>query len=290
MANIRPGYQEIQDAVAFISSRTTLQPHLAIILGTGMGSLAQQMAETTTISYSDIPHFPTSTVESHAGVLHIGNFHGIPTVMMQGRFHYYEGYSMQEIGFSVRVLNALGASKLLVMNAVGSINKLIPAGSLVLVRDHINLMGDNPLIGPNDERIGPRFPDMSEPYNKHLTDLALQAAIETQIPHVHQGVLVAVTGPCFETAAEYRMFQRMGADIVGMSTIPEVITAAHAGMKTLCISTVTDECLPDALEPVSLDKVLKTVAEAEPRLAALVVGFANKLKSSGTLDTEPAAH
>jgi purine-nucleoside phosphorylase len=196
--------------------------------------------------------------------------------MMQGRFHFYEGYSMQQIALPVRVMRALGAKTLLVMNAVGSVSALIPAGSLVLVQDHINLMGDNPLIGPNDDSIGTRFPDMSEPYNRGLIDLAEKTALELQIPEVHRGVLIAVTGPSFETAAEYRMFQRMGADIVTMSTIPEVITAVHAGLKVLCISVVTDECLPDALEPVSLERILKTVEETEPHLVKLVRGFVER--------------
>lgn len=280
MLNSMPGYQEIQEAVNFIRTKSDLTPALAIILGTGMGSLANELQNHISIDYTDIPHFPVSTVESHAGILHLGDFCGVKAVMMQGRFHYYEGHSMQQIAFSVRVMNSLGASTLLVMNAVGSVNKLIPAGSLVLVRDHINLMGDNPLIGPNDERIGPRFPDMSEPYNRKLIALAQQAALENRIANVHQGVLVAVTGPCFETAAEYRMFQRMGADIVGMSTIPEVITAAHAGMQTLCISAVTDECLPDALEPVSIEKVLATMSSAEARLATLVKSFVSLLSAT----------
>jgi purine-nucleoside phosphorylase len=216
-------------------------------------------------------------VESHKGRLLLGDFHGIPAVMMQGRFHYYEGYSMQQIALPVRAMRLLGAKKFLVMNAVGSVNPLIPAGSLVLVQDHINLMGDNPLIGPNADELGPRFPDMSQPYSRRLIALAESIALQERIPQVHRGVLVAVTGPCFETAAEYRMFQRIGADIVGMSTIPEVITAAHCGLETLCISVVTDECLPDALEPVSLAKVLKTVEQTEPHLEQLVRSFVKSL-------------
>ncbi len=276
MTNPRPARREIEEAVQFIKSKSSKSPRLAVILGTGMGSLATDMHEADIIGYESIPHFPVSTVESHAGRLHLGDFHGTPTVMMQGRFHFYEGYTMQQIAFPVRVMRALGAETLLVMNAVGSVNPLIPAASLVLVQDHINLMGDNPLIGPNDEAIGTRFPDMSEPYNRELIKVAEDAALELQIPGVHRGILVSVTGPSFETAAEYRMFQRIGADIVSMSTIPEVIAAVHANMKVLCISTVTDECLPDALEPVSLDRILKTVEIAEPKLTSLVRGFVER--------------
>ena len=278
-------YTQIQETAEFIRARSETKPDLAVILGTGMGSLAHDMAEASVIDYETIPHFPVSTVESHAGRLHVGSFHGVQTVMMQGRFHYYEGYSMQQVAFPVRVMHELGAKTLLVMNAVGSVNSLIPAGSLVLVQDHINLMGDNPLIGPNDDRLGPRFPDMSEPYSRELILQAESVALHEQIESVHRGVLVAVTGPCFETAAEYRMFQRMGADIVGMSTIPEVISASHLGMRVLCISTVTDECLPDALEPVSLDKILATVSKAEPKLNALVRGFVKQFRPSSKAES-----
>ncbi len=277
MTNVKPGMSEVSAAVDFIRGKTQLTPELGIILGTGMGNLAKEVSDATVIDYAEIPNFPVSTVESHKGRLLLGDFHGASCMMMQGRFHYYEGYSMQQIALPIRVMRLLGVKKLLVMNAVGSVNPLIRAGSLVLVYDHINLMGDNPLIGPNLDELGPRFPDMSEPYNRRMIAMAEEVAIREQIPQVHRGVLVAVTGPCFKTATEYRMFQRMGADIVGMSTIPEVITAAHAGLETMCISVVTDECLPDALEPVSLEKVLRTVEEAEPRLESLVRSFVREL-------------
>jgi len=277
MTNPKPGRIEVQHAVEFIQSKTQLKPRLGVILGTGMGSLAADMQDAVAIEYGDIPNFPVSTVESHAGRLLMGDFHGSSTVMMQGRFHFYEGYTMQQIALPIRVMKALGVEILLVMNAVGSVNHLIPSGSLVLVQDHINLMGDNPLIGPNDEEFGPRFPDMSQPYSRRLIGLAEQVALKNQIPQVHRGVLVAVTGPSFETAAEYRMFQRMGADIVTMSTIPEVITAVHSGLEVLCISTVTDECLPDALKPVALEHILETVRVTEPHLANLVRNFVAEL-------------
>lgn len=269
--------EQIREAVEFIRTKTSLVPEIGIILGTGMGAMAQEVQSDVVIDYREIPHFPVSTVESHAGKLHLGSFVGKNVFMMQGRFHYYEGYTMQQITFPVRVMRALGCHTLIVMNAVGSMNPLIPPGSLVLVQDHINLMGDNPLIGPNDDELGPRFPDMSEPYTRQLIALAETVALELQIPNVHRGIMVAVTGPNLETAAEYRMFQRIGADIVTMSTVPEVIVAVHSGMKVLAISTVTDACLPDALEPATLEKILKVAAEAEPRLTRLVKGILEKL-------------
>jgi purine-nucleoside phosphorylase len=184
---------------------------------------------------------------------------------------------MKQVTFPIRVMRALGIDTLIVMNAVGSMNALIPSGSLVLVQDHINLMGDNPLIGPNDDELGPRFPDMSEPYNRELIKLAEQVVLEKKIPEVHRGIMVSVTGPNLETAAEYRMFQRMGADIVTMSTVPEVIVAVHGGMRVLGISTVTDSCLPDALKPASLEEIIKVAGSAEPRLSELVRGIVAKL-------------
>ncbi len=263
---------EIREAVEFIRTRTRVVPEIGIILGTGMGALAREVQGDAVIEYGDIPHFPVSTVESHAGKLHLGHLCGKPVFMMQGRFHYYEGYTMRQVTFPVRVMRELGAKTLVVMNAVGSMNPLMPPGSLVLAQDHINLMGDNPLIGPNDDGLGPRFPDMSEPYSRELIALAERVALENKIPGVHRGVMVAVTGPNLETAAEYRMFQRIGADIVTMSTVPEVIVAVHGGMRVLGISTVTDACLPDALHAASLEAILKVAGEAEPRLSALVRG------------------
>jgi purine-nucleoside phosphorylase len=268
---------EIKAAADYLRTRTKLEPEVGIILGTGMGAMAHEVESDVVIEYSDIPHFPVSTVESHAGKLHLGTLMGKRVFMMQGRFHFYEGYSMQQVTFPVRVMRALGAKTLIVMNAVGSMNGLIPPGSLVLVRDHINLMGDNPLIGPNDDDLGPRFPDMSEPYSRELIALAEQVALDRRIPNVHRGVMVSVTGPNLETAAEYRMFQRIGADIVTMSTVPEVIVAVHSSMRVLGISTVTDSCLPDALHAASLEDILKVAGEAEPRLTALVKGILEKL-------------
>lgn len=269
--------EQIRTAVDAIRARANISPEVGIILGTGMGRMASEVENATIIDYGEIPHFPVSTVESHAGRLHLGRFGGKNVFMMQGRFHYYEGYSMHRITFPIRVMKALGCKTLIVMNAVGSMNALIPPGSLVLIQDHINLMGDNPLIGPNDEELGPRFPDMSEPYTRELIALAEKVALEDRISGVHRGVMVAVTGPNLETAAEYRMFQRIGADIVTMSTVPEVIVAVHGSMRVLGISTVTDACLPDALHAASLEQILKVADEAQPRLSALVKGVVQRM-------------
>lgn len=267
----------IEEAAAFVRTRTSIQPEIGIILGTGMGAMATDVRDATEIDYGEIPYFPTSTVESHAGMLHMGTFAGKRVFMMQGRFHYYEGYTMQQVTFPIRVMKAMGCHTLVVMNAVGSMNPFILPGALVLIQDHINLMGDNPLIGKNEDSLGPRFPDMSEPYSRKLIELAEQVALERKISNVHRGVAVAVTGPNLETAAEYRMFQRLGADIVTMSTIPEVIVAVHAGLKVLGISTVTDACLPDALHPANIDDIIAVANAAEPRLRALVQGVVERM-------------
>jgi purine-nucleoside phosphorylase len=269
---------QIAEAVDFIRTRTDLQPQIGIILGTGMGALANAVTKSVVISYEEIPHFPVSTVESHAGNLHLGVLEGVPVMMMQGRFHYYEGYTMKQITFPERVMRALGCTMMIVMNATGSMNPLIPRGSIVLVADHINMLGDNPLIGPNDDELGVRFPDMSEPYSRELIDLAEEVALDAGI-RVHKGVMIAVTGPCLETAAEYRFFRRIGADIVTMSTVPEVIVANHAGMKVLGISVVTDECLPDALKPADISEIIATASAAEPRLTTLVSGVLKRLRA-----------
>jgi len=270
--------KQISEAAELIRSKTDLNPRVGIILGTGMGDLANAVTQSVAIPYGEIPHFPLSTVESHAGNLHLGMLEGVPVMMMQGRFHYYEGYSMKQITFPVRVMKALGCTMMIVMNATGSMNPLIPRGSIVLVADHINLMGDNPLIGPNDDELGPRFPDMSEPYSRELIALAEEVALDEGI-RVHKGVMVAVTGPCLETAAEYRFFRRIGADIVTMSTVPEVIVANHAGLKVLGISVVTDECPADALKPADINEIIATAAAAEPRLSALVKGVLRRLSA-----------
>jgi purine-nucleoside phosphorylase len=255
-------------AVAAIRTRTAFVPEVAVILGTGLGGLAGDIEVETAIAYDEIPGFPLSTVESHTGRLLFGRLGGRNVAAMQGRFHRYEGYSLQEVTFPVRVLRLLGAETLLVSNASGGMNPLWDPGDLVLLDDHINLLGENPLIGPNLDELGPRFPDMSEPYDRGLQRLAEDIALELGIP-LRRGVYVAVAGPNLETRAEYRMLRGLGADVVGMSTVPEVIVARHAGMRVLGVSIITDRCLPDALEPVDIQTIIRTANEAEPKLTAL---------------------
>ncbi len=264
------------DAVAFLQQKAAFTPDYVIILGTGLGRLASQIDVKASISYSDIPHFPTSTVESHAGRLLFGMLGGKKVVAMQGRFHFYEGYSMQQIVFPLRVLKALGAHTLLVSNAAGGMNPLYKRGDVMLIVDHINLIGSNPLIGANDNDLGPRFPDMSEPYSKTLVALAETAALEQGIK-LHQGVYVAVSGPNLETKAEYRFLRALGADVVGMSTVPEVITAVHMGMQVMGISVITDECFPDALKPVSMKEIVEAADTAEPKMTRIITRVLEKL-------------
>lgn len=228
------------------------------------------------IEYGDIPGFPLSTVESHAGRLLCGTLAGKTVIAMQGRFHRYEGYSLQQVTFPVRVLRALGAPTLVVSNACGGMHPLWEAGDLMLIADHINLLGDNPLLGRNDDRLGPRFPDMSQPYDPALRELA-RAEARRQGIMLREGVYVAVTGPNLETRAEYRMLRAMGADVVGMSTVPEVIVAVHGGMRVLGVSIITDMCLPDALEPASLDKIIGVASRAEPHLTSLITGVLERM-------------
>jgi purine-nucleoside phosphorylase len=262
-------FDEVQAAAAAIRKRTTLKPEAAIILGTGLGGLATEMKIEMEIPYGEIPGFPLSTVETHAGRLLLGTLGGRKVVAMQGRFHRYEGYSLRQVTFPVRVLHALGAPLLIVSNACGGMNPLWAPGDLMLISDHINFLGDNPRIGPNDDRLGPRFPDMSAPYDAALRALARAVALKEGIV-LREGVYVAVTGPCLETRAEYRMLRGMGADVVGMSTVPEVIVAVHEGMRALGISIITDQCLPDALEPADITRIIAVAGRAEPALTRLV--------------------
>ncbi|MCX6139707.1 MAG: purine-nucleoside phosphorylase [Candidatus Kapabacteria bacterium] len=262
-------YESILEAVTAIRTTSASEPRIGVILGTGLGGLVSQVEISATIDYDDIPHFPISTVESHHGRLVFGTLNGIEIVVMQGRFHAYEGYSLQQITFPVRVLHRLGVQTLIVSNACGGMNPLYRRGDIMLIDDHINLLGDNPLIGPNDERLGPRFPDMSEPYSRRLLALAEQAALERSTK-VHRGVYVAVTGPNLETRAEYRFLRTIGADVVGMSTIPENIVARHMGMEVLGLSIVTDECFPDSLEAVKLEHVLAAATKAEPIMTSII--------------------
>ena len=267
---------EIDTAVREVRQVSDLEPQVAVILGTGLGGLAQEMDVAAELSYEAIPGFPVSTVESHAGRLLFGTLGGQQIVAMQGRFHRYEGYSMQQITFPVRVLRALGANTLIVSNACGGMHPLWTPGDLVLLADHINLLGDNPLIGRNDDSLGPRFPDMSQPYDAELRQIARDVARERMIT-LREGVYVAVPGPNLETPAEYRFLRTIGADVVGMSTVPEVIVAIHGGMRVLGLSIITDQCLPDALEPADVATIIATATAAEPALTQLVRGVLERM-------------
>ena len=267
---------QLDAAVAAIKARSDFQPEVAIILGTGLGALAREIRVQTAIPYAEITHFPLSTVESHTGQLLLGTLGGKRVVAMQGRFHRYEGYSLADIVLPVRAMFLLGARTLVVSNACGGMNPMWAAGDIMLIDDHINLLGDNPLIGPNLDDLGPRFPDMSEAYDRELQDLAQATALDLKLP-LRRGVYVAVTGPNLETRAEYRMLRTMGADVVGMSTVPEVIAARHLGMRVLGLSIITDECLPDALEEANIEKIIATANGAEPQLTRLVVGILERM-------------
>jgi purine-nucleoside phosphorylase len=249
---------------------------VAVILGTGLGALGEAIELESAVDYADIPGFPLSTVESHSGRLLLGTLGGRRVAAMQGRFHRYEGYSLQQVTFPVRVLQALGAKTLVVSNACGGMRADWRAGDIMLIADHINLLGDSPLIGANDDLLGPRFPDMSAPYDEGLRLVARAVAAQRGIT-LREGVYVAVAGPNLETRAEYRMLRTMGADVVGMSTVPEVIVARHAGMRVLGFSMITDMCLPDSLEPATLDKILAVARGAEPNLTALVRGVMERI-------------
>lgn len=264
------------EALNFIQSKTDMRPEYLLILGTGLGQLADEMDIETEISYDQIPHFPVSTVESHAGKLLFGHLGGKEVVAMQGRFHYYEGYTMQQIAFPVRVLKANGAMTLIVSNACGGMNPNYRRGDIMLICDHINLLGDNPLIGPNDDELGPRFPDMSEPYTERLIDIAQTVSLDEAI-HMHQGVYVSISGPMLETKSEYRYLRLIGADVVGMSTVPEVISAVHMGMEVLGLSAITDECFPDSLKPVVMEDILEAAAMAEPKMTKIIIRVLEKL-------------
>jgi len=269
-------FDRIQESADFLRGRRFARPRAGLILGTGLGRLGEALELEAEAPYEEIPHFGRSTVEGHAGRLLSGRLGGLPVVAMQGRLHMYEGYSLHEVTFPVRVLRALGAEILVLSNAAGGLDPLFQAGDLMLVDDHISLMGDNPLRGPNDDRLGPRFPDMSEPYDRRLIGLAEEAALEERIP-LRRGVLAALSGPTLETRAEYRFLRFAGADAVTMSSIPEAIVGVHAGLRVMGVSVITDLCLPDALEPVDIEKVIRVATEAEPKLARLVTAVLGRL-------------
>lgn len=266
----KPGLMEkIEKSLCYIRQRTSFKPEIMLILGTGLGDLARKVKAEKVFSYCELPGFPSTTVESHSGKLILGELGGKKVAVMEGRYHYYEGYSLDEVTFPVRVIRQLGAKILVVSNAAGGLNLGYRKGEIVLITDHINFMGINPLVGPNDDRLGKRFPDMCEPYSTRLIELTGQAAKEVQVL-LSRGVYLGVTGPCLETRAEYRMMRNWGADLVGMSTVPEVIVAAHMGMEVLGVSVVTDTCNPDRLEPCNIEEIIKTANEAGPKLDKLL--------------------
>lgn len=263
-------YEKITAAATFIAGLWSLKPKVGVILGSGLGGATAAITDKVVIPYDQIPHVARSTAHGHSGQLVCGMLEGVPVVVMEGRQHAYEGYPLQQITFPVRVLKRLGAELLIVTNACGGMNPQYRSGDLMVIEDHINLLGDNPLIGINDERLGPRFPDMSAPYPATFIDDALAVARRENFV-AHKGVYVAVTGPNLETRAEYRFLRTIGADVVGMSTVPEVVVAVHSGMKVLGISVITDMCLPDALEVATVDHILATAQSAEPKLRAIIV-------------------
>ena len=264
-------FDKINESVAFIRKQWSETAKVGIILGTGLGPLVDKIEVEASIDYGDIPNFPKSTALSHAGRLVCGKLNGLSVVVMEGRLHMYEGYPLKEITLPIRVMKALGADLLVCSNAVGGLNPYYRKGDIMVIDDQINLMGDNPLIGINDDRLGPRFPDMCEPYSFELIDRALRIARANDVV-AHKGVLVAVAGPNLETRAEYRFLRTIGADVVGMSTIPEVIVAVHAGMRVIGFSVVTDLCFPDALEPADVNEIVRVANETEPKLSALIMG------------------
>ena len=264
-------YDQIQESIGAIRAKWNRTPHAGIILGTGLGSLVDEIDVEESLDYEEIPNFLRSTAISHRGRLVCGTLNGLPVMAMEGRFHLYEGYSLKQITLPVRVMKAMGAELLVVSNACGGMNPYYRDGDIMIIEDQINLMGDNPLIGINDDRLGPRFPDMCEPYEQKLVDRALEVARREDIV-CHKGVFVAVSGPNLETRAEYRFLRTIGADVVGMSTVPEVIVAVHCGLRVVGFSIITDMCLPDALRPADVDRIIATANEAEPKLRTLVKG------------------
>lgn len=270
-------YEAIQETCEFIKKNTTIQPKVGIILGSGLGNLVEQFENGEIIPYSDIPNFPVSTVEGHSGNLVFGKLEGVPIVGMQGRFHFYEGYSLHEVTFPVRVMKFLGVTHLIVTNAAGGLNRFYSVGDLMLIDDHINYLGTNPLMGGNDSRIGPRFPDMSQAYTPELVCLAEKIAKENNIK-VQKGVYVATTGPSYETPSELRFFRMIGGDAVGMSTVPEVIVGRHCGIENvLGISCITNMATGLSTHKETHEAVIKAAAEAKPRFETLIKKIVKEL-------------
>ena len=271
METVAETRKALNEAVEYVRKQTDFKPRIGIILGTGLGSLVDGIEMTAAVEYEMIPHFPVSTVESHRGRLLFGRLSGQAVVCMQGRFHYYEGYAFKQIAFPIRVLKMLGIETLIVSNAAGGMNPRFQAGDIMLIVDHINFFPGNPLIGPNDDELGPRFPDCYEVYDRKYIELARQVALQQQL-RLQEGVYVGLTGPCIETAAEYRMLRGFGGDAVGMSTVPEVLAAHHLGLRILGFSIITDMGLPDNMHPLSLNDVIRAAGQSEPKLRALIAG------------------
>ena len=269
-------FEKVSESVDFIKKKIDFVPKIAIILGTGLGSLADDIDIKYSLDYTEIPNFPESTVETHTGRLLFGYMSGRPVVAMQGRFHYYEGYTMQQITLPVRVMAMLGARLLIISNACGTMNPLMKKKGIIAIEDHINLLPGNPLIGVNDEKFGPRFVDMSEPYSKRLISIADDVALDKKIKLLH-GVYVAMSGPSLETRAEYRFLRAIGADVVGMSTVPENIVARQMGLEVLGLSIITDECYPESLQPVKIEEIIANATEAEVKLTSLIKGVIERL-------------
>jgi purine-nucleoside phosphorylase len=269
-------YDRVHEAAAALKKICPKQPKAAVILGTGLGGLAKQIKDAKDIPYNDVPHFPASTVKSHAGRVVAGTLGGVPVIAFDGRFHFYEGWTAEQITLPVRVAKAMGAEYLFLSGACGGLNPNFHRGDVVLLDDHINLMGINPLLGPNDDRLGPRFPDMSAPYEQGLLTRAEAICMEEKI-RAHRAVYVAVAGPNLETRAEYRFLRTVGADVVGMSTVPEVLVAVHSGLKVFGASIVTDMCFPDCLKPGHIDEIIAVANEAEPKVTKLVARMIGEL-------------
>lgn len=268
--------EKINEATQFLKQFITQTPKVGIILGTGLGGLTQELQNAKVIDYKDIPHMPQPTVMEHEGKLWIAELSGTPVICFQGRFHFYEGFSQEQITFPVRLIKALGCEYHFISNACGGINPQYNAGDILCITDHINLLGTTPLVGKNFDELGPRFTDMIEPYNENLVNLTIDSALQNGI-HLRQGVYACMSGPCLETKAEYRMLKILGADVIGMSTVPEVIVATHAGLKTLGLSVITDECLPDALKPINIPEIIKHANNAESKLITLIKDVLSKI-------------
>jgi purine-nucleoside phosphorylase len=262
-------WDQIEETVRVIRTKVSAAPRIGVILGTGLGGLGEKIEQPQALPYETIPHFPRSTVEGHKGQLVFGMLQGKPVVVMEGRFHCYEGYSPAEVTYPVRIMKALGAQTLIVSNAAGGMNSSYKRGDLMAIGDHVNLMGVNPLVGPNDERLGVRFPDFCAPYDERMIALAEKIAKQEKIS-LHRGVYVGVLGPNLETRAEYKFLRGIGADAVGMSTVPEVLVAVHSQMRVFAVSCITDLCIPESLKPACLEEILKVAAAAEPKLTTLI--------------------